>query len=222
MPCRRSSSARIGRTRTSARIAFYVQDRRRRRGAARGRCRPRSRALDPNLPVENPKTMAQQVRENVFLDRMISTLSAGFAVLATLLAAVGLYGVLAYTVSQRTREFGLRMALGADGASVRGMVLGQVARMTAMGGGRLAWWRRRPSASWRSRCSSSWRATTRWCWWPARCALVLVALAAGLVPALRAVAHRADGRAALGLAALRRARLRGGAGSCATIGNGAR
>ena len=78
--------------------------------------------------------MAQQVRENVFLDRMISTLSAGFAVLATVLAAIGLYGVLAYTVTQRTREFGLRMALGADGATVRTMVLGHVAKMTAVGG----------------------------------------------------------------------------------------
>lgn len=90
--------------------------------------------LDPNLPVGELRTMPQQVKENVFLDRMISTLTAAFALLATILAAVGLYGVLAYTVAQRTREIGVRMALGADRARVRRMVLRQVARMTLIGG----------------------------------------------------------------------------------------
>jgi predicted permease len=90
--------------------------------------------LDPNLPLENLRTMPQQVRQNVFMDRFISLLSAAFAVLATLLAAVGLYGVLAYTVAQRTREIGLRMALGAEPGRVKGMVLKQVGVMTLVGG----------------------------------------------------------------------------------------
>jgi predicted permease len=90
--------------------------------------------IDPNLPLENIKTLPQQARENTFLDRMISILSVAFASVATLLAAVGLYGVLAYTVAQRTREIGVRMALGADGAKVRGMVMRQMSVMTAIGG----------------------------------------------------------------------------------------
>src|SRR5919204_5524188 len=92
------------------------------------------RSIDPGVPVEGLKTMPQQIRDNVFLDRMISILSSAFAVLATLLAAVGLYGVLAYSVAQRTREIGVRMALGADAGRVRVMVLRQVAGMMAIGG----------------------------------------------------------------------------------------
>jgi ABC-type antimicrobial peptide transport system permease subunit len=90
--------------------------------------------IDPNLPVENLRTMEKQIQENVAVDRVVSVLSAAFAILATILAAVGLYGVLAYTVAQRTREFGVRMALGADPGRVRFMVLRQVAWMTAIGG----------------------------------------------------------------------------------------
>jgi predicted permease len=90
--------------------------------------------LEPSMPVEDLKTFAQQIRENVFLDRMISIMSACFALLATLLAGVGLYGVLAYSISQRIREIGVRMALGANSAHVRGMVMKQVFFLLAVGG----------------------------------------------------------------------------------------
>jgi ABC-type antimicrobial peptide transport system permease subunit len=90
--------------------------------------------VDPNLPLEDLRTMNEQVREQLFADRIVTVLSSAFAGLATLLAAIGLYGVLAYTVAQRTKEIGLRMALGAGPADIRRMVLQQVARMLAIGG----------------------------------------------------------------------------------------
>ena len=89
--------------------------------------------MDPTLPVEVPTTLARQVRENMFLDLFVSVLSVMFACLATLLAAVGLYGVLACTVVQLTREIGLRVALGATPIRVRAMILRQVAVMVVIG-----------------------------------------------------------------------------------------
>jgi predicted permease len=141
--------------------------------------------LDANLPVENLRTLPQQVRDNVFLDRFISVLSASFACLATLLAAVGLYGVLAYTVSQRTREIGLRMALGAAPSRVRGMVMRQVAVMVVIGGaiglaGAIGLGRLAQSLLYELQGSDPLVLVA------AAVSLSLVALAAGFVPAHRA------------------------------------
>jgi predicted permease len=91
------------------------------------------KSLDANLPVESAHPMTYQIHESLSQDRLITILSMAFAVLATILAAVGLYGVLAFTVAQRTREFGLRMALGADPGRVRSLVLRQVGWMAAVG-----------------------------------------------------------------------------------------
>jgi predicted permease len=165
--------------------SFYVRGSNANSSALFATARAVVQRIDPTLPITNMLTMPQQVRQNVFVDRMIGTLSTMFAILAMLLAAVGLYGVLAYSVAQRTREIGVRMALGADRGRVRGMVLRQVGIMTAIGapiglGGALGLSKAAQSMLF------DMQGTDPVVMSIAIVTLTVVALGAGLVPALRA------------------------------------
>jgi len=117
---------------TLGRITFYVrtgQD-----PAAMGATlRNFVRGLDPGVPVFDLKTFGTQIDENEFSDRLLSFFSLCLGLLASLLAALGLYGVMAYVVARRTREIGLRMALGATQKGIAWMILRDVVRMSAAG-----------------------------------------------------------------------------------------
>ncbi len=89
--------------------------------------------LDPELPVFEMKTIEKQMDESLVTERLVATLSTGFGFLATLLAAVGLYGVMAYMVAQRTREIGVRMALGAASGDVVWLVMKEVFLLAGIG-----------------------------------------------------------------------------------------
>ncbi len=89
--------------------------------------------FDGNLPVYGVKTLTAQVDEIMFTDRLVTVFSLCLGLLASLLAAVGLYGVMAYVVARRTREIGIRMALGATQANVAWMILREILGMLAVG-----------------------------------------------------------------------------------------
>jgi ABC-type antimicrobial peptide transport system permease subunit len=101
------------------------------------------RELLSAVPIARTTTLVEQLDASIIPERLMATLSGFFGVLGSILAAIGLYGLLAYTVVRRTREIGVRMALGADRANVIRMVLRDALSMVITGllaGGTIALW----------------------------------------------------------------------------------
>lgn len=90
-------------------------------------------AIDPNLPLVNERTQDQQIEADLQQERLFMTLTSGFGLLALVLAMVGIYGVMAYSVAQRTNEIGVRLALGAIPRQVLTMILREASWLCAAG-----------------------------------------------------------------------------------------
>jgi predicted permease len=91
------------------------------------------REVDSKVPLYNLRTLEHQIDQSLLNDRIVATLSAAFGILATVLAVIGLYGVMAYTVARRTREIGVRMALGARPGDVIWLVMREVLTLVSAG-----------------------------------------------------------------------------------------
>jgi predicted permease len=165
-------------------VAFYV-----RAGigsaSAYGALRNEVKKLDPAMPVYGLKTLGGQLDETLLTERLIALLSAGFGLLATLLAAIGLYGVMSFMVARRTKELGVRMALGAQPASVIWLIMKEVLLLLGLG---LAVGI--PAAIGLGRFVATQlygiKPADPWIAGASMLTLILVAIAAGLIPAQRA------------------------------------
>jgi ABC-type antimicrobial peptide transport system permease subunit len=111
---------------------FYVRTRTA-SSSAYGLVRNEVKQLDAAMPVYGLKTVESQLDETLLTDRLIAMLSAGFGLLATLLASIGLYGVMAFVVTRRRKELGIRLALGAQPGSVIWLVMREVLVLLAIG-----------------------------------------------------------------------------------------
>jgi ABC-type antimicrobial peptide transport system permease subunit len=98
-----------------------------------GAVRRKVHDLDPNIPVYAMRTTQEQIDLSLRNERLVASLSTVFGALATLLAVIGLYGVMAYTVARRTREIGIRMALGAEQGNVIWMIMREVLLLVGVG-----------------------------------------------------------------------------------------
>jgi putative ABC transport system permease protein len=153
--------------------------------SAFGQIRELLRQLDPNLPITDTRTLESQVDLSLRNDRLMAMLSTVFGGLATLLAVVGLYGVMAYTVSRRTREIGIRMALGAHITNIGWLIIREVLTIVAIGmalGLPAAWWLSRYVSAQLYEV----KATDPMTVIAAVLLLATIALLAGLIPSARA------------------------------------
>jgi ABC-type antimicrobial peptide transport system permease subunit len=90
-------------------------------------------AVNRNLPIDRPTTLDRQIERSITNQRLVAQLSAFFGVLAVFLSAIGIYGLMSYVVSRRTNEIGIRMALGAERAGVRWMVMREIILLVVVG-----------------------------------------------------------------------------------------